>query len=101
MIRSALVLATLTAASAASFAASHREAPFITNQPKVDNTDFYMFRSYEPGRQDFVTAIANFIPFQDPFGGPNYYMFDQKALYEIHLDNNGDAVEDITLHSFR
>ena len=47
-------------------ASSHREAPFITNQPKVDGTDLYMFRSYEAGRQDYVTMIANYIPFQDP-----------------------------------
>jgi hypothetical protein len=77
-------------------ASSHREAPFLTNQPKVDGTDFYMFRSYAPGRQDYVTLIANFIPFQDPAGGPNFYQFDQNALYEIHIDNNGDAKEDIT-----
>jgi hypothetical protein len=77
-------------------ASSHREAPFLTNAPKVDGTDFYMFRSYAPGRAGFVTMIANFIPFQDPQGGPNFYQFDQNALYEIHIDNNGDAKEDIT-----
>jgi hypothetical protein len=77
-------------------ASSHREAPFLTNSPKVDGTDFYMFRSYAPGRSGFVTMIANFIPFQDPQGGPNFYQFDQNALYEIHVDNNGDAKEDIS-----
>jgi len=77
-------------------ASSHREAPFLTNAPKVDGTDFYMFRSYAPGREAYVTMIANFIPFQDPQGGPNFYQFDQNALYEIHIDNNGDAKEDIT-----
>ncbi|MDB5884374.1 MAG: hypothetical protein JWR74_545 [Polaromonas sp.] len=77
-------------------ASSHREAPFIVNQPKVDGTDFYMFRSYEPGRQDFVTLIANYIPFQDPQGGPNFYQFDQNGLYEIHVDNVGDAKEHLT-----
>ncbi|MEO5660164.1 MAG: DUF4331 domain-containing protein, partial [Polaromonas sp.] len=75
---------------------SHREAPFLTGQPKVDGTDFYMFRSYEPGRQDFVTLIANYIPFQDPQGGPNFYQFDQNGLYEIHIDNVGDAKEHLT-----
>ncbi|HYF43771.1 MAG TPA: DUF4331 domain-containing protein [Ramlibacter sp.] len=79
-----------------SFAASHREGPAITAMPKVDATDLYMFRSYETGRQDFVTVLANYQPFQDPQGGPNYYMFDPDALYEIHVDNNGDAVEDLT-----
>lgn len=77
-------------------ASSHREAPFLTNAPKVDGTDFYMFRSYAPGREGYVTMIANYIPFQDPQGGPNFYQFDQNALYEIHIDNNGDAKEDIT-----
>jgi len=77
-------------------ASSHREAPFITKQPKVDATDFYMFRSYEPGREGFVTLIANYVPLQDPQAGPNYFAMDPDALYEIHVDNNGDAKEDIT-----
>ena len=77
-------------------AASHREAPFITTQPKVDGTDFYMFRSYEPGRSAFVTLIADYLPLQDGYGGPNFFPLDPNALYEIHIDNNGDAREDIT-----
>jgi hypothetical protein len=77
-------------------ASSHREAPFITTQPKVDGTDFYMFRSYESGRANFVTLIADYIPLQDAYGGPNYFAMDPNALYEIHVDNNGDAVEDIS-----
>ncbi len=77
-------------------AASHREAPFLTEQPKVDATDLYFFRSYEPGREAYVTVIANYIPFQDPFGGPNFYQFDPNALYEIHFDTNGDAREDLS-----
>lgn len=76
-------------------ASSHREAPFMTAAPKVDGTDFYMFRSYEPGREGYVTMIANYIPFQDPQGGPNFYQFDQNALYEINIDNNGDGQEDL------
>ena len=77
-------------------ASSHREAPFITTQPKVDGTDFYMFNSYEAGKSDYVTLIANYIPLQDAYGGPNYFSLDPNALYEIHIDNNGDAKEDIT-----
>ncbi len=77
-------------------ASSHREAPFITEMPKVDGTDFYMFRSYEPGRENFVTIIANYVPLQDSYGGPNYFSMDPDALYEIHIDNNGDGKEDIT-----
>ena len=95
----------LAAASAVGVghASSHREAPFITTSPKVDGTDFYMFRSYEGvaangsgGRSDYVTLIANYLPLQDAYGGPNYFSLDQNALYEIHIDNNGDANEDIT-----
>src|SRR5581483_7395455 len=77
-------------------ASSHREAPFITAHPKVDGTDFYMFNSYEPGRTGYVTLIANYQPFENPQGGPNYYTMDPKALYEIHVDNNGDGKEDLT-----
>ena len=77
-------------------ASSHREAPFITTVPKVDATDFYMFRSYEAGRTDYVTLIANYQPLQDAYGGPNYFSLDPNALYEIHIDNNGDAKEDLT-----
>jgi hypothetical protein len=65
-------------------------------QPSVDATDLYMFRSYENGRSGFVTVLANYIPFQDPQGGPNFYMFNPDALYEIHIDNTGDGVEDLT-----
>ena len=75
---------------------SHREAPGITGQPKVDSTDFYMFNSYEAGRADFVTIIADYQPFQTPYGGPNFFQMDPNALYQIHIDNDGDAREDIT-----
>ncbi len=80
----------------AAMGSSHREAPFITQLPKVDGTDFYMFNSYEPGREGFVTLIANYVPLQDAYGGPNYFEMDDAALYEIHIDNNADAIEDIT-----
>lgn len=78
-------------------ASSHREAPFITNLPKVDATDFYMFRSYGEGAEsNTVTLIANYLPLQDAYGGPNYFTLDEDAIYEIHIDNTGDGVEDIT-----
>jgi len=91
-----LFVAALCALSNPVSASSHREAPFITTSPKVDGTDFYMFSSYEAGRSDFVTLIANYQPLQDAYGGPNYFSMDPNALYEIHIDNNGDAVEDIS-----
>jgi hypothetical protein len=93
----------LLAVSGVSMASSHREAPFITGSPKVDGTDFYMFRSYEGinangtgGRSDYVTLIANYQPLQAPYGGPNYFQMDANALYEINLDNVGDAKEHLT-----
>jgi len=91
-----LAAAALLATSVGALASSHREAPFITTQPKVDATDFYMFRSYESGRGAFVTLIADYLPLQDGYGGPNYFKLDPDALYEIHVDNDGDAREDIT-----
>jgi Domain of unknown function (DUF4331) len=108
-LRTLTPLALAAAAAVASFAlpiahaSSHREAPFITTAPKVDGTDLYMFRSYEGvdangagGRADYVTLLANYQPLQAPYGGPNYFKMDPNALYEIHIDNNGDAREDIT-----
>ncbi|HJW11639.1 MAG TPA: DUF4331 domain-containing protein, partial [Albitalea sp.] len=93
----AAVCATLAGLCAApAQASSHREAPFITTQPKVDATDLYMFASYEPGRDGYVTLITDYLPLQAPYGGPNYFTLDQNALYEIHIDNNGDAKEDLT-----
>lgn len=77
-------------------ASSHREAPFITSRPKVDGTDFYMFNSYESGRAGYVTLIANYQPFENPQGGPNYYTMDPNALYEILIDNNGSGKESLT-----
>ena len=91
LVAMVVVLATVLA-----YASSHREAPLITETPKVDGTDFYMFRSYEAGRENFVTIIANYIPLQVPYGGPNFFSFDPDALYEIHIDTNGDAREDLT-----
>lgn len=77
-------------------ASSHREAPLITQMPKVDGTDWYMFNSYEPGREAYVTMIANYQPLQAPYGGPNYFFMDPDALYEFHIDNTGDGKEDLT-----
>ncbi|WP_309623535.1 DUF4331 domain-containing protein [Novosphingobium sp.] len=90
---SGLVMVALTSPALSS---SHREAPAITESPKVDNTDLYAFRSYEPGREAYVTLIANFQPGENPGDGPNYYTMDPDAIYEIHVDNTGDGVEDLT-----
>lgn len=76
------------------FASSHREAPLITEDQTMDNTDVYVFRS--PDAPDTITIIANYIPLEEPSSGPNFYNFSPSGVYEIHIDNNGDAKEDIT-----
>src|SRR5260370_3330780 len=73
---------------------SHREAPEISKDPVADSTDLYAFVS--PDQPDTVTLIANYIPLQEPAGGPNFYEFGDDVLYEIHIDNNGDGLADIT-----
>ena len=76
-------------------ASSHREAPLISNDPLADNTDVYAFRS--PDDPTSVTIIANYIPFQLPEGGPNYYNFGSNIRYEIHIKNKtSTAGDDIT-----
>jgi hypothetical protein len=95
-LRVANSLAALALLAVPLAASSHREAPAITEMPKVDGTDFYMFNSYEPGRNGFVTVIANYVPLQDAYGGPNYFSLDPDARYRIHLDNTGDGVEDVS-----
>lgn len=94
--RTAIAGVIVTAAVVGLGASSHREAPGITGLPKLDGTDFYMFRSYEPGREAFVTFVANYVPLQDPYGGPNYFMLDPHAIYTIHVDRDGDAIEDLS-----
>ncbi|HZQ07147.1 MAG TPA: DUF4331 domain-containing protein [Anaerolineae bacterium] len=74
-------------------ASSHREAPLISQDPAADGTDFYMFVS--PDKPDTVTFIANYYPFEDPAGGPNFYRFGDDVLYRINIDNNADAKPDI------
>lgn len=88
--------ALLVSTAGIAFGSSHREAPNISGFPKVDSTDVYAFRSYESGREGFVTLLANYIPVQDPYGGPNFFTLDSNAIYEIHIDSDGDAVEDKT-----
>ena len=77
-------------------ASSHAEAPLISMDRFADNTDTYAFRSVEPGREGYVTLMANYIPLQEPSGGPQWFRFDDTVLYEIRIDNTGDGLEDIT-----
>jgi hypothetical protein len=73
---------------------SHREAPEIAKDPVADSTDLYAFVS--PDRPDTVTLIANYVPLEGPAGGPNFFEFGDDVLYEINIDNDGDAEADIT-----
>jgi hypothetical protein len=79
-------------------ASSHREAPVISDDPAADNTDVYAFVS--PDRPDSVTIVANYIPLEEPAGGPNFAKFGDDVLYELHVENDGDSKDDIT-YQFR
>lgn len=87
-------LGVLTLAPGISAASSHREAPLIAGDPRADNTDVYAFTS--PDRSDTVTLAANWIPFEEPNGGPNFYQFADDARYNIKIDNTGDGNADVT-----
>ena len=80
------------------FASSHREAPLISNDPLADNTDLYAFRS--PQDDSKVILIANYIPFEHPAGGPNYYTFGKDIRYEIHIKNNAATKGDDIVYRF-
>ncbi len=97
--RRLLMLAVLLiAANIAARASSHREAPLISNDPLADNTDVYAFRS--PDNPSTITIIANYIPFELPEGGPNYYTFGENIRYEIHIKNNTTTTADDITYRF-
>ena len=79
-------------------ASSHREAPLISQDPAADNTDVYAFLS--PDRPNSVTIVANYVPLEEPAGGPNFASFGDDVLYSIKVDNTGDGEEDIA-YDFR
>jgi hypothetical protein len=93
-LKAFMVFMGLSAIAATGFASSHREAPLISNDPLADNTDLYAFRC--PDDTNYVTIIANYIPFQLPEGGPNYATFGTDIRYEIHIENDGVTGDDIT-----
>jgi len=82
----------------AASASSHREAPLIANDPLADNTDLYAFRS--PDDPSTITIIANYIPAELPFGGPNYYSFGENIQYVIHIDNDASIPGDEIIYRF-
>jgi len=89
-----LITAVLIANQSQASASSHREAPLISKDAFADNTDTYVFIS--PENQNNVVLVASWIPFEGPEGGPNYFEWDDSALYDIYVDNDGDAKADIT-----
>jgi hypothetical protein len=91
------LLTSLTALSPTR-ASSHREAPLISEDPAADNTDTYVFRS--PDRPDTVTLVGNWIPLEEPAGGPNFNKFGDDVKYTLNVDNDGDAVDDM-VYEFR
>jgi hypothetical protein len=99
LVCGALAAGGLTAAGVAALvpgaasASSHREAPLISGQPQYDNTDVYAFVS--PDHPDTTTIVANWIPFEEPAGGPNFFPFAEDAQYDLHIDNDGDARGDL------
>ena len=93
VVAALLILSIGVSTTSIGFASSHREAPLIAGDPRADATDLYAFRS--PDAPDTVTVIANYLPFQEPGGGPNFYSFDDNVRYDINIDNNGDADADI------
>ena len=96
-ILTALLLLTNAIVMSAS-ASSHREAPLISNDPLADNTDVYAFRS--PADSSKIILIANYIPFEHPVGGPNWYTFGTNIRYEIHVDNNSATTGDDIIYRF-
>src|SRR3954467_6215550 len=89
----ATLIAAALVAAALSFGSSHREAPNTSQDPAADDTDVYAFTADDaPGH---LTVVANWIPFEDPAGGPNFYNFDPKAHYYINVDNTGDGRYDV------
>src|SRR2546423_4060540 len=87
------VVAAAGAAVAVSFGSSHREAPNIALDPTADNTDVYAFKAQDA--PNALTVVANWVPFEDPAGGPNFYRFDDRAHYWINVDNTGDGKPDV------
>ncbi|UNO43413.1 DUF4331 domain-containing protein [Streptomyces sp. MST-110588] len=89
LVATSLATGTAALGPAPATASSHREAPLISGQPEYDNTDVYAFTS--PDKPDTTTLIANWWPFAEPAGGPNFYKFPTDARYDIHIDNTGDG----------
>lgn len=95
---STLLLAVMFGLQNGAIASSHREAPLISNDPLADNTDLYAFKS--PADAEKIILIANYIPFEHPAGGPNWYSFGTNIRYEIHIDNKTTTTGDDIIYRF-
>ncbi|MGW8376165.1 DUF4331 domain-containing protein [Actinacidiphila sp. SB3-2] len=93
LVATSVVTGTATLGPAPATASSHREAPLISGQPEYDNTDVYAFTS--PDKPDTTTLEANWWPFAEAAGGPNFYKFPKDARYQIHIDNTGDGQSEL------
>ncbi len=99
MLFSVIVLGAFASQTNYLESSSHREAPMIANDPQADNTDLYAFRNpTDPSR---IVIIANYIPFQLPQGGPNYYFFGDDVAYDIHIKNNATTKGDDIMYRFK
>lgn len=96
LLLAATALVAVSFAHHPAVASSHREAPMIAGMPKLDASDFFMFRSYEPTRSAYVTMIADYVPLQDPGGGPNFYPMDHRGFYDINVDSYGTGMPNYT-----
>ncbi|MDQ6477101.1 DUF4331 family protein [Dyadobacter sp. LHD-138] len=92
------LLASICLAPIETYASSHREAPLISTDPLADNTDVYAFKS--PVNKENIVLIANYIPFEHPAGGPNWYSFGENVRYEIHVDNNAQTKGEDIVYRF-
>jgi hypothetical protein len=97
-LRRILLGLALLCVAGSTYASSHREAPLISSDPLADNTDVYAFKS--PTNAERIVLIANYIPFEDPAGGPNWYTFGNRIRYEIHVKNNPNTPGDDILYRF-
>ncbi|HET6855922.1 MAG TPA: DUF4331 domain-containing protein [Streptomyces sp.] len=93
LVAASLATGTAALGPAPAAASSHREAPLISGQPEYDNTDVYAFTS--PDKPDTTTLVANWWPFSEPAGGPNFYKFPEDSRYQIHVDNDGDGQSEL------
>ena len=96
-----LIAMTLTLAAGAAFASSHREAPAIAYDPQADNTDVYAFMTTKSTTNDTLNIVANWIPFEEPSSGPNFFQFSDKVEYQIHIARGNTSLADVVTYTLR